>query len=112
MERDLGNEFEAAVAGTFNYRGAKLGLGYFYKNKEKDEYTGSKYQAANYEEMGKDTDQEMHSLLAKIGYDTITLFKEKKFPIPLSVSLTQSFVPNGKNVIADDMTTFDFSMFF
>ncbi|MEC7182924.1 MAG: hypothetical protein VXY34_10125 [Bdellovibrionota bacterium] len=112
MDRDLGNEFEAAVAGTFNYRGAKLGLGYFYKNKEKDEYTGSKYDAANYEEMGKDTDQVMHSLLAKVGYDTITLFKEKKFPIPLSVSLTQSFVPKGKNVIADDMTTFDFSMFF
>ena len=56
------NEFEAAVAGTFNYRGAKLGLGYFYKNKERDEYTGSKYDAANYEEMGKDTDQVDDSL--------------------------------------------------
>ena len=54
----------------------------------------------------------MHSVLAKVGYDTITLFKEKKFPIPLSVSLVQTFVPKGKNVVANNMTTFDFSMFF
>jgi len=112
MERDLGDEFEAALAGTFNYRGAKVGFGYFYKNKGKDVYTGAKYAAEDYDELGKKTDQVMHSLLAKVGYDTITLFKEKKFPIPLSVSLTQTFVPEGKNVVADDMTTLDFSMFF
>ena len=112
MKRDLGNEVEAALAGTFNYRGAKVGLGYFYKNKQRDEYTGEKYSAEDYLEMGKDTDQVMHSVLAKVGYDTITLFKEKKFPIPLSVSLVQTFVPKGKNVVANNMTTFDFSMFF
>jgi hypothetical protein len=48
MKRDLGNEVEAALAGTFNYRGAKVGLGYFYKNKQRDEYTGEKYSAEDY----------------------------------------------------------------
>lgn len=112
INRDLGDITTAQVASGVNYRGYSLGLGYTFSYKDGDEYTGTKYDQSRYEILGKDSVQNMQALTAKIGYDTITLFKEGKFVAPLAVSVTHTRVIDGKNMVKDPLTVLDFNMFF
>lgn len=56
--------------------------------------------------------QRMHAGLAQIGYSTINLYRQKKFPIPLTFKLTHTQVLGGVNVANDDLTAIDMSVFF
>ncbi len=88
------------------------GLGYAFQHKEKDEYSGTMYDENRYKWLSKETEQRMHSMLISFGYETLTAFKSKRFPVPLSVSLTHSRIIDGKNVVKDPITAIDFSLFF
>jgi len=112
ISRNLGDILGASVASTFNYRGAAVGVGYSFQYKEGDSYEGNAYEAQRYNWLAKDSEQNMHSLLAKIGYDTITLYKEGKFIAPMGISLTHTRILAGKNVVKNPLTTLDISMFF
>jgi len=112
ISRDLGDIMGANVATTFNYRGAAVGVGYSFQHKGKDSYEGNSFEAQRYTWLAKDSEQNMHSVLTKIGYDTITLYKEGKFVAPLGISLTHTRILAGKNVVKNPLTTLDISMFF
>lgn len=112
IQRDLGDILTAQAGAGINYRGVSFGAGYTLGYKDGDKYTGSKYESNRYEWLGKDSIQNMQALTGKIGYDTITLFKEKKFPAPLAVSITYTTLLSGKNMVKDPLTVLDFNMFF
>jgi hypothetical protein len=111
-KRDLGDISLVQLASKVAFNGWNLGVGYSFQYKDKDVYTGNQFDSTWYEFAGKDTVQNMHNATATLAYDTIGLFKAKKFPIPLSVSLTHSQSFAGKNVVKDPLTVIDFALFF
>jgi hypothetical protein len=112
VRRSLGNESIAAMAFKWRKRGVNAGLGYALQYKTKDRYQGEAFSEIRYRWMEQDSVQNMQALSASVGYDTLTLYRRGKFPVPLSVSVGHSRVLSGKNVVVDPLTTLDFSVFF
>lgn len=112
VDRDLGDHMIASIAGKFNYYGFNLGSSYSVLYKEKDKYSGSKFDLERYGWLEKNTTQNMQAFQLSIGYDTIDLFQRKKFALPLSFCINHTRILRGKNVISDPLTSLDFSMFF
>jgi hypothetical protein len=111
-KRNLGDILSATIAPSVNYRGASLALGYSFNYKQKDSYSGSKYSSERYGWLAKNSQQTMNVFLGKVGYDTITLYREGKFPVPALISLTHTQIFSGKNVAKNPLTTLDVSLFF
>ena len=86
--------------------------GLSYQHKGKDKYSGNKYSSARYDYLEVDTEQIMHSYIAGFGFSTIPLFKQKKFKVPLQANLYYTSVYQGKNVLKDDIVTFEMALFF
>lgn len=112
VKRDLGDISRAQFAAKANLRGINIGFGYELSYKQSDVYTGQQYNPEWYEYIGKDTLQRMQAATVTVGYDTLTLFKEKKFPAPLSILFTHSRLIEGKNVNRDPFTTIDVNLYF
>lgn len=112
VERDLGDISMAAMAAKINYEGVNFGVGYSHQYKDGDSYSGSVYKKEWYDLIGKETTQRMESVTLNAGYDTISLFKKKKFAAPLSLTGTFSKPISGKNVVKDSVTTVEFKLFF
>lgn len=110
--RNLGDILSLTFAPSVNYRGASLALGYSFNYKQADSYSGSLYASERYSWLAKNSQQTMNVFLGKIGYDTITLYREGKFPLPALISLTHTQIFSGKNVVNNPLTTLDISMFF
>lgn len=110
--RDLGDIWMLAAATSFSYKGFMAAAGYNLQLRQRDHYEGSLYEQSRYDWLAEDTYQRMHAAMAKIGYDTIHLFRQKKFPVPLGVSLTHTQVIGGKNVVNDGLTALDLNLFF
>jgi hypothetical protein len=111
-KRNLGDILSLTFAPSFNYRGASLAVGYSFNYKQADTYSGSIYSSERYGWLAKNSQQTMNAFLGKIGYDTITLYREGKFPLPALISLTHTQILSGKNVVNNPLTTLDISMFF
>lgn len=112
IKRDLGDISTYQIALKTNYEGLAAGIGYSFQYKDKDSYTGKKYDSSWYENISKDSVQRMQNLTATLGYDTISLFKKGSFPVPLALSITYSQTFEGKNVVKDPLTVLDLSVFF
>ncbi|MBT6326929.1 MAG: hypothetical protein HOJ35_13255 [Bdellovibrionales bacterium] len=110
--RDLGDVVIGAVAGKFRHEGWKVETGYTYQYKQSDKYSGEVFSSERYNWLEQNTEQEMHTVQLIAGFDTLSLFKKKKFPVPLSLTVNHTQVVKGKNVVNDPLTSVDFSMFF
>jgi len=110
--RNLGDVVSLTVAPSVNYRGASLAVGYSFNYKQADTYSGSLYASERYGWLAKNSQQTMNAFMGKVGYDTITLYREGKFPLPALISLTHTQIMSGKNVVNNPLTTLDISMFF
>ena len=89
-----------------------LWFGVYLSIQNKDIYRGSKFSQERYEWMsnlGQAPEQSMQSLLIQADFSTIPLFKEKKFPVPLKLTLNHSLILDGKNVSKDPRSSLDFS---
>lgn len=111
-ERNLGDIWMLAAAGTFSYKGFVAGAGYNFQIRQRDEYEGALYSRERYNWLGEETFQRMHAAMAKVGYNTIHLFRQKKFPVPLAFTLSHTQVLGGVNVVNDGLTALDMSIFF
>jgi hypothetical protein len=111
-QRKLGNMMIAHTALKWRHQGISAGLSYALQYKQKDSYSGNVFSERRYRWLEQSTVQNMQTISASIGYDTITLYRQGKFPAPLAVSLGHSRVLSGKNVVVDPMTTFDLALFF
>ncbi len=111
VSRDLGDLvfFQTNITYTNNYT---LSAGYTFQYKEEDSFSGKTYEPERYKWLSKDTRQNMQSLLLSVGYETVTAFKAKRFPAPLTISLNHARILTGKNVVKDPLTSLDFSLFF
>lgn len=112
IDRNLGDHLNASLAGKFYYHGFNLGSGYSILYKERDRYSGNIYSDERYGWLEQNTRQNMHAVQISTGYDTISLFKQKRFPVPLSLSINHTRLVRGKNVVKDPLTSLNFSMFF
>lgn len=111
-ERDLGDIWMVAAAATLAHKGFTAAAGYNFQVRQRDVYSGTQFEQQRYHWLGEETKQKMHAAMASLGYNTISLFKQKKFPIPLGFSLTHTQVFAGENVVNDGLTAFDMSIFF
>lgn len=112
VDRDLGDMVHAQAAVQYSKNGFNAGVGYSFQYKQPDKYEGTKYEGIRYQWIGRETQQRMQAVQASLGYDTLTLFRAKKFAVPLRASLSHIQIFEGKNIVANPMTSFDLSVFF
>ena len=110
--RDLGDMLLTQLASSYSSHGFSLHVGYAYQYKQADQYEGNQYQVQRYSWLGNETQQEMHTAQMALGYNTLELFRKKRFPVPLSVALNHTQILAGKNVVKDPLTSLDLSLFF
>lgn len=112
IDRDLGDIIHVQAALQYAKNGFNAGVGYSFQYKGADVYEGTKFEAERYTWIGRETQQRMQAYQASLGYDTITLFKQKKFPAPMRASLTYIAPFEGKNVTSNPTAAFNLSLFF
>lgn len=110
--RKLGNDVIAHSALRWRHRGVSAGISYAIQYKQKDRFDGDAYEQKRYRWLEQSTVQNMQSISASLGFDTISLYRQGKFPLPMAVGVGHSRVLSGKNVVVDPMTTLDVAMFF
>lgn len=110
---DLGDQIRTQLATKFYFlNGWNTNVGYTFQYREADKYTGGKYDAHRYAWMSQGTEQNMHAGQLGVGYSTINLFRQKRFPVPLEANVYHTRLMGGKNVVNDPLTTLEFAMFF
>ena len=87
VDRDLGDLIQLDISGVYKLsEGFSFSLLYIYRSKFKDDISGDKGFA--YESLEKETDLTEHVGIVGLSYSTISLYKAKKFPVPLTTSIT------------------------
>ena len=87
LDRDLGDRFEIEFSGTYEVlRGLSLSALYKYGWKLEDRITGHKTFPT--EILEKDTDSTEQIFIVRGTYSLLPLYLEKKFPIPLSLTVS------------------------
>ena len=112
LQRNLGDIVTTQVGLLYARGGWGWQLGHSYQYKGEDEYRGTRFASERYAWIGRETEQEMHSLVLGANYNTIELFRAKKFPLPMMVSLNHTRVLAGRNVVRNPLTALDISVFF
>ena len=112
LERNLGDILATQVGLLYTRGGWSWQMGHNFQYKGEDEYTGTDFASERYGWMGRETEQKIHSLVLGGSYNTIGLFRAKKFPLPLMVRLNHTRVLAGRNVVKNPLTALDISVFF
>jgi hypothetical protein len=96
VDRDLGDILELEAMANYSFtKELSGGLTYIFTRKFKDRVDGNKGLA--YESLELETDLTGHMIIATLGYSTVPLYLEKKFPIPFSVNLAYRYRFAGLN---------------
>jgi len=111
-ERDLGDIWSTTVGARYSESGFSIDMGYSYQYKQADEYTGTAFDNERYKWLEFETEQYMHSAQLTVGFDTLSLFKAKKFAVPLAVALNHTRVLSGRNVVNNPLTSLSLSVYF
>jgi hypothetical protein len=86
VHRDVGDIVEAEIAATVGLLpGLTVTPMYTYTHKFQDHFRGDL--GFNYAQLKAETDGDTHNIDLHLAYSTALLFAEKRFPVPLSVSL-------------------------
>jgi hypothetical protein len=110
---DFGDILKVETALTYKFwNGFSFinGIGYQYKTA--DRFSGNRFASERYDWLETDTQQNMTTYQAGLGFSTIPLFQQKKFKVPLQANLFYTSVVEGKNVLKDDILTFEMALFF
>ncbi len=111
--RDLGDTVAVGVALKMEMaEGLNVGTGYVEQQKYSDIYHGDKFSPERYDWMAQNTNQRLSTLQFGVGYSTVPLFKRKAFAVPADAKLNWTTVLRGENVTADDLYSFDVSLYF
>jgi len=87
VERDLGDVIELEASGTYQFSETfSFSLLYKYGFGLKDKISGN--QGFNYKSLEDETDYTEHVGIIGLSYSTIPLFRAKRFPIPLTASIS------------------------
>jgi hypothetical protein len=87
VDRDIGDVFEIEASGTYELsEGFNVTLDYKFGASLKDEVSGSKGYA--YSSLEDETDYTEHVFIGTLSYTTLPLYMAKKFPVPLTGSIS------------------------
>ena len=107
----LGDKFDAGVSATFESEGGLLaGIGASYFRKFGDRIEGVASQVEDW--ITRESVQESFYAQYRIGYSTISAFKRKEFPIPMSVNLDYKKQLASKHRPIADLVALDLNLFF
>ncbi|NQZ19229.1 MAG: transporter [Bdellovibrionales bacterium] len=111
--RDLGDmmytSFGAQVSPN---QSLSFAASYTMAYKERDRWSGSVASADRYDVLGVETEQFMQAFYLQTAVSSISAFKKKRFPIPLTATFGVGKVTDGRNVRNDPVWSFNMSMFF
>ncbi len=113
VERDLGDIFEASLGAKYSltdWFNIVSAVNFSYK--ERDSFSGAKFDSERYNWMAINTEQNLTSFQAGLEFHTLTLFKKGKFKAPLKTTLNYSDTLRGKNAGSDKLYSLDLSLFF
>jgi len=86
VERDLGDILQLEFTGRYDFTECfSGGLKYLYVRKFKDDIEGNR--GFNYSSLEEETNTEHHNAFVFLGFSTLKMFNEKKFPIPMGLKL-------------------------
>lgn len=87
VKRNLGDVVELEASGKYTFlEGFNVSLLYKYGFKFKDHISGD--QGFLYESLEDETDYKEHIYTAGLSYTTVPMYMEKRFPVPLDVSIS------------------------
>lgn len=87
VKRDLGDIFELEASGNYSISKVfSFNIIYNYKFNLKDQISGT--QGFAYESLEEETNRTSHIIIGGFSYTTLPLFMEKKFPLPLTASIS------------------------
>ncbi len=87
VDRDLGDVIRAEVSGAYEvFEGFSVSLLYEYSHAFETDVDGDK--GFRYKSLEEDTDWTSHVAKVGLSYSTIPLYRAKKFPVPLTFSVS------------------------
>jgi hypothetical protein len=96
VKRNLGDIIQLEFMGRYDFtQGLSGGLKYLYVKKFKDHVDGN--QGFNYSSLEDETNTESQNIYVFLGYSTLPIYIEKKFPVPLGLKLEYRNRFAGKN---------------
>jgi hypothetical protein len=96
VDRNLGDIFQLEASASYEiFKGLNLSLLYLFGFKLKDHVSG--HQGFAYESLEEETNWQYHMFETGLSYSTIPLFTAKKFPLPLTASISYKNVFAGEN---------------
>ena len=112
VDRDLGDVIELEGSASYQFiEGFNISLLYKYGFGFKDRISGDKGYA--YESLEDETDYTEQVGIVRLSYSTISLFKAKKFPIPLTASISyRNRFAGSNNVLKSQYIGFGLAVYF
>lgn len=112
VDRNLGDIFELEASGSYEFlKGLNVSLLYRFAFKLKDHVSGDRGYA--YESLEDETNWRYHMFETGLSYSTISLFMAKKFPLPLTASVSYKNVFAGKNnYLKQQLVSFSLAFYF
>lgn len=107
----LGNKVQTNLQGNYQFSDSWLGsLLYSVEYVEPTDYKSAKAQSDNILE--ENSEKVSHVARVNMGYSTLSLYKQKKFFMPMSFSLAVQSIFAGKNVPKYERADFEMRFFF
>lgn len=112
VDRDLGDVLEVETSANYQFfEGASLNLTYKYGHSFKDDVSGN--QGFAYSSLEDETNWTEHVGIAGVSYSTLPLFLKKKFPFPLTVSVSyRNRFAGRNNVFKSEYVSLIFQAYF
>lgn len=112
VERDLGDIIELEGSGKYTLlKGFDISLLYKYGFKMKDRVSGS--QGFAYQSLERETDYTEHVFIGGLSYTTLPLYIEKRFPLPITASVSyRNRFAGSNNVLKSQFIALGLQVFF
>jgi hypothetical protein len=112
VKRNLGDFFEFEISAKYGLlKGLNFSGLYKYGFKLKDNVSGN--MGFNYSSLEQETKATSHIYIVELSYSTLPLYLEKKFPLPISASLSyRNRFAGSDNVLRSQYVGFGLSVLF
>jgi lipopolysaccharide assembly outer membrane protein LptD (OstA) len=111
VERNIGDRIELEISGMYDFfDGFSFSLLYKYGYKFKDHVSGNG--GFNYKSLEDETDVQEHVGIASLCYSTIPLYQAKKFPIPITASVSYRDRFAGTNLLKTEYISLTLAIYF
>lgn len=108
---NTGDIFELETTAYYDFtKAVKASLLYRYQTKRKDDVSGNR--GFNYSTLESRSDFMSQIYIAALSYSTVPMFLEKKFPVPITASLSYRNRFAGKNIFVSEYLIFGLDVFF